>query len=111
MVVIKVQTQYSVPVYIHPSKNPTIVCVTPQLESKSKYHGWVKRMQQVFATKDKFKFVDGSIPFPPVDDLNYTTCGHCNNLVHSWLVNSMKPQIAENVLYIEHMMDVWNNLK
>ncbi|MCI41998.1 flavonol sulfotransferase-like protein, partial [Trifolium medium] len=68
-------------------------------------------MQRVLATKNKFRFVDGSFPIPDVDDLNYVAWERCNNLVHSWLINSMKPQVAESVVYIENAIDVWNDLK
>ncbi|XP_045809708.1 uncharacterized protein LOC123904057 [Trifolium pratense] len=71
------------PYYIHPSENPTTVCVTPQLEGDSNYH----------------------------DELNFIAWERCNNLVHSWLINSMKPQVAESVVYIENAVDVWNDLK
>ncbi|GAU31058.1 hypothetical protein TSUD_214940 [Trifolium subterraneum] len=99
------------PYYIHPSENPTTVCVSPQLEGENNYHGWAKRMQRVLATKNKFRFVDGSIPIPREDDLNFIAWERCNNLVHSWLINSMKPQVAESVVYIENAMDVWKDLK
>jgi hypothetical protein len=99
------------PYYIHPSENPTTVCVSPQLEGENNYHGWIKRMQHVLATKNKFRFVDGSIPIPREDDLNFIASERCNNLVHSWLINSMKPQVAESVVYIENAMDVWKDLK
>lgn len=85
--------------------------MTPLLEGESNYHGWEKRMQRVISTKKKFKFVNGSIPIPREDDLNYVMWERCNNLVHSWLINSIKPQIVESVFYIEHVVDIWNNLK
>ncbi|RDY08685.1 hypothetical protein CR513_07054, partial [Mucuna pruriens] len=35
----------------------------------------------------------------------------CNNLIHSWIVNSLTPTIAQSVAYIENAIDVWNDLR
>jgi hypothetical protein len=35
----------------------------------------------------------------------------CNNQVHSWIVNSKTPLVAESIVFIENTVDVWNNLK
>jgi hypothetical protein len=42
------------PYYVHPSKNPTTVCVTP-LNSGDNYHDWALKMDRALATKNKFK--------------------------------------------------------
>jgi hypothetical protein len=61
--------------------------------------------------KNKFKFVDGSIPVPEEDDLNYAGWERCNNLVHTWIINSISPSIAQSVVFIENAIDMWNDLK
>jgi len=98
------------PYYVHPSKNPTTVCVTPLL-SGDNYHDWALKMRRALATKSKFKFVDGSMQIPKEDDLNFSVWERCNNLVHSWIVNSTTPSVAESIAFIENEIDVWNNLK
>jgi hypothetical protein len=60
--------------------------------------------------KNKFKFVDGSIEIPKEHDLNFLAWDHCNNLVHSWIINSLAPSIAEGVLYIKNVIDVWKDI-
>jgi len=60
---------------------------------------------------NKFKFVDGSIPIPDEDDLNCAAWERCNNLVHTWIINSNSPSIAQSVVFIENVVDMWNDLK
>jgi hypothetical protein len=60
--------------------------------------------------KNKFKFADGSNKIPMEEDLNFAAWVRCNNLVHSWIINSITPSIAESVVFIEHAVDVWNDL-
>lgn len=98
------------PYYVHPSENPTTVCVTPPLTGDN-YHAWALKMRRALATKNKFKFVDGSIEVPREEDLNFAAWERCNNLVHSWIVNSTAPSVAESIVFIENAIDVWNDLK
>ncbi|XP_057444109.1 uncharacterized protein LOC130736285 [Lotus japonicus] len=35
----------------------------------------------------------------------------CNNLVHTWIMNIVTSSIAQNLVYIENVIDVWNELK
>ncbi|KAK2382784.1 hypothetical protein QL285_070298 [Trifolium repens] len=64
------QLQSLDPYYVHPSESPTTVCVTPALNGEN-YHGWALKMRRALATKNKFKFVDGSIEVPREDDMNF----------------------------------------
>ncbi|XP_073219624.1 uncharacterized protein [Cicer arietinum] len=61
-------------------------------------------MRRSLATKNKFKFVDGSIRVPNIGDLNYAGWERCNNLVHSWITNSTHPSIVESVVFIDNAM-------
>jgi len=41
----------------------------------------------------------------------YEALERCNNLVHTWIINSISPLIAQSVLFIENIVDMWNDLK
>jgi len=69
------------------------------------------KMRRALAMKNKFKFVDGSIPIPEEDDLLYAAWERCNNRVHTWIINSILPSIAQSVVFIENVVDMWNDLK
>ena len=68
-------------------------------------------MKKALIGKNKFKFVNGSIPVPDSFDPSYDAWERCNNMVHSWLINSVSPSIAESVMFTENAFDVWNELK
>lgn len=55
--------------YVHPSEGPNSVTVTPLLIG-SNYLAWSRSMKRALGAKNKFAFVDGSIPIPDPDDLN-----------------------------------------
>lgn len=98
------------PYFVHPSENSSTVSVTPQL-SGDNYHAWSMKMRRALAMKNKFKFVDGSIHVPGEGDLNRDAWERCNNLVHTWIINSISPSIAQSVVFIENEIDMWNDLK
>lgn len=68
-------------------------------------------MQHALGAKNKFSFIDGSISVPDIDDLNRGAWERCNHLIHSWILNSVSPQIAETIIFHVHAIDVWEELK
>jgi hypothetical protein len=68
-------------------------------------------MQSALGGKNKFDFVDGSIPVPTDFDPNFKAWNRCNMLVHSWIMNSVEDSIAQSIVFLENAIDVWNELK
>lgn len=58
--------------------------------------------------KNKFQFVDGSILILAPHDHVWE---RCNNLIHSWLANSVSSLIAQSIIFIENVIDVWKESK
>lgn len=98
------------PYFVHPSENSTIVSAMPQLTGDN-YHLWSMKMRRELAMKNKFKFVDESIHVHDEDDLNRIAWERCNNLVHTRIINSILSSIAQSVVFIENVVDMWNDLK
>jgi hypothetical protein len=69
-------------------------------------------MRRALGGKMKFEFVDGSIAVP-VDpfDPSMRAWSRCNNLVHSWLMNYVSESIAQSIVFLENVVDVWTDLK
>jgi hypothetical protein len=55
-------------------------------------------------TKNKFRLVDVSIEIPKAGDLNFAMWESCNNLVHSRIVNSKTPFVAESIIFRTQLM-------
>ena len=69
-------------------------------------------MRRALGGKMKFGFVDGSIS-PIIDEFDtlFRAWNRCNMLVHSWIVNSVSPSIAQSIVFMENACDVWVDLK
>jgi len=96
--------------YIHPSDGPSSVTVALVLNN-SNYHSWARLMRRALGGKNKFDFVDGSIPILTEFDPSFKAWNRCNMLVHSWIMNSVEDSIAQSIVFLENAMDVWNELK
>jgi hypothetical protein len=96
--------------YVHASDGPSSVAITPVLNN-SNYHSWARSLRRALGGKNKFDFVDGSIPVPTDFDPSFKAWNRCNMLVHSWIMNSVEDSIAQSIVFLENAVDVWNELK
>ncbi|PNY00259.1 hypothetical protein L195_g023535, partial [Trifolium pratense] len=95
------------PYFLHPNENPGNVLVTPLL-SGSNYHSWSCAMTVALRSKHKLHFVNGS---PSDDDHDSIAWDRCNTMIMSWLCNSVEPEIAQSILWMDSASDIWKDLK
>ncbi|XP_019425084.1 PREDICTED: uncharacterized protein LOC109333961 [Lupinus angustifolius] len=86
--------------YPHPGEYPGIALVTPPLDGNN-YHSWSRSMRRALSSKNKFKFVNGSIQAPQETDPNFDSWETCNTMIISWITRLLTQQIAQNIVYIE----------
>ncbi|XP_021833171.1 uncharacterized protein LOC110772984 [Prunus avium] len=99
------------PLYLHHSDQPGVVLVT-QLLNDENYPTWSRSMLMALNTKNKEGFVDGTLK-KPLHDSSTTLqqWTRCNNLVKSWLLNSISPDIGASIVNNDVASDIWNDLK
>ena len=68
-------------------------------------------MKRALLSKNKFKFVDGSIKEPSTHDSLYDAWERSNNIVVSWILKTLSPNIAQSVTYIDSAHELWEDLK
>ena len=91
------------PYFTHYSDNPGLIPLSKPL-NEDNYFGWKRAMVQALNSKNKLGFVNGSIKVPSeeVDPEGYATWSRCNDIVHSWIVNSCDPEIAGSVTFLSY---------
>ncbi|XP_072053949.1 uncharacterized protein [Arachis hypogaea] len=72
---------------------------------------WSHDMWRALRSKNKVKFLDGSILKPGEGDPNFEAWDRCNNFLLSWINLSLSPEIAKSVMWISSAPDLWNDLK
>ncbi|XP_042972774.1 uncharacterized protein LOC122304578 [Carya illinoinensis] len=97
------------PFYIHHSDNSHTVVISPPLSGPN-YLSWKRSFTLTISIKNKLEFLDGKIPTPAHDDPLYIPWMRCNNIILSWILNSITKEIASNIFYISSAKTVWDKL-
>lgn len=94
------KSDISNPYFTHHSDHPGLVLVSKSLNGDN-YSGWKRAMTLALNSKNKLGFVNGSIKAPSAeaDPEGYASWSRCNDMVHSWIVNTLNPEIADSVIY------------
>ncbi|XP_022873280.1 uncharacterized protein LOC111392220 [Olea europaea var. sylvestris] len=101
----------SSPYFLHHSDSPGLVLVSQQLTGEN--HGsWSRTMTIALSVKNKLSFIDGSMKEPEFtySDLNNAWIRN-NNIVISWILNSVSKEISASVIYASIAYEIWNDLK
>jgi hypothetical protein len=96
--------------YLHHGDSPGSLMVTQPLNGDN-YSAWSRSMIMTLTAKNKIAFIDGSLSQPSVDDPIFRNWTRCNNMVLSWIMNSVTEVIASSILYITNAEIMWKDLK
>ncbi|XP_058212843.1 uncharacterized protein LOC131324747 isoform X2 [Rhododendron vialii] len=96
------------PYLIHHSDSPTSVLVSPLL-TPNNYSTWVRAMRMALRAKNKLGFVTGEIP-KPTSPNQLHQWQRCNDLVSSWILHSISPELRGSILYDTSSKEVWDDL-
>ncbi|XP_019230465.1 PREDICTED: uncharacterized protein LOC109211384 [Nicotiana attenuata] len=99
----------SSPLFLLPSDVPGVSLVVVPFSGTS-FGGWRRSMIVSLSARNKIGFIDGSCTKLAVDSPQYRQWDRCNNMVISWLINSLSPDIAESVQYSETAESIWKQL-
>ncbi|XP_016485592.2 uncharacterized protein LOC107805989 [Nicotiana tabacum] len=98
------------PYYLHPSDYPGMSFVSSMFDGRG-YGGWRRAVVIAQSTKNNLGFIDGTLVVPAADSGLQRVWARCNDMVLSWLLNSLSKEIAESVLYSQSAKDLWADLE
>ncbi|KAL5785970.1 hypothetical protein ACOSQ2_008362 [Xanthoceras sorbifolium] len=106
------RSNISNPYFTHHSDHPGLVLISKPLNGEN-YSTWKRAMTLALNSKNKLGFVDGSInsPSKTADPENYASWSRCNDMVHSWIINTLSPEISDSVIYYTTANEVWEDLR
>lgn len=97
------------PYYLHPSDNPGMQ-ITIVVLNENNYYQWQRSMEIALSSKLQLGFVDGSYVKPVNNASLLMHWLRCNNMVTSWLLNSVSAEIRNSVVYIQTAREIWLDL-
>ncbi|XP_062114528.1 uncharacterized protein LOC133825630 [Humulus lupulus] len=84
--------------------------LTASLLTGPNYQSWKRGIFVSLAAKNKTAFVDGSLPRPPPTDSYLSHWLRCSNMVISWILHSVSPNIAESIMFRTTAAAMWKDL-
>ena len=102
----------SSPYSSHHSDHPGLVLISKPLNGNN-YSTWKRAMTLALNSKNKLGFVDGTINSPSKSENpeEYAAWSRCNDMVHSWIINTLDPEISDSVIYYATANEVWEDLR
>ncbi|KAF5193415.1 Copia-like polyprotein/retrotransposon [Thalictrum thalictroides] len=68
-------------------------------------------MKMALNAKNKFGFVDGSVTKPASDLVEIQAWERCNDMVLSWILNSIDKSLTSSIIYASTPCEVWIDLE
>lgn len=102
--------QYDNPYFLHNNDHAGLVLVSDRLTTASDFHSWRRLIWMALNVCNKLRFINGTISKPSEDHQDYGAWSRCNDVVATWLMNSVSKHIGQSLLFISTAEGIWNNL-
>ncbi|KAH9786417.1 retrovirus-related pol polyprotein from transposon RE2 [Citrus sinensis] len=97
------------PYFLHHSDHPGMVLVSKPLNGDN-YSTWCRAMTISLNAKSKLGFIDGTTTIPSTTD-EYASWKKCNDMILSWILNSLTQDLADSVIFSTTAQEVWEDLR
>ncbi|XP_062028323.1 uncharacterized protein LOC133744198 [Rosa rugosa] len=104
--------EYANPLFLHHSDHPGLILVSKKLTGDN-YNSWCRVMRISLSAKNKTKFITGAIKEPSAikKPEEHALWQRCNDMVLSWILNSLEPDLADSVLSCTTPHATWEDLR
>ncbi|XP_019242331.1 PREDICTED: uncharacterized protein LOC109222426, partial [Nicotiana attenuata] len=100
----------SSPLYIHPSDSPGVTLVPVPFDGIG-YRSWRRSVLRALSVKNKLGFVSGDCGKPSPNSPQFRHWERCDNMVTSWILNSLSKEISDSVEYVSDSVELWRELE
>ncbi|XP_019252824.1 PREDICTED: uncharacterized protein LOC109231632 [Nicotiana attenuata] len=98
------------PLYMHPFESAGSLLV-PGLFDGSSYRSWRRGVLRALLVKNKVGFINGKCRKPDPQDPSYDQWERCNDMVTSWILNSISKGLADSLQYVNDAQELWKELE
>ncbi|KAK3031449.1 hypothetical protein RJ639_035272 [Escallonia herrerae] len=89
----------------------SVILITKNKLTGHNYRQWAKSVMMFISRKGKDDYLTGAASPPRKDDLSFRMWKTENNMVMSWLINTMDNEIGQNFLFYDTAYEVWTVTK
>ncbi|XP_019252677.1 PREDICTED: uncharacterized protein LOC109231472 [Nicotiana attenuata] len=98
------------PLYIHPSDNPGSSLVPVPFDGVG-YRSWRRSVLSALIVKNKLGFITRDTEKPVANSPLFRQWERCDDMVTSWILNSLSKDITDSVEYVNDSVELWKELQ
>ncbi|XP_016435728.2 uncharacterized protein LOC107761944 [Nicotiana tabacum] len=98
------------PYFLHSSDAPGMTLVNSPFDRRG-YPGWRRSVLIALSAKNKIGFINGVCVEPDLGSKEHPQWSRTNDMVTSWLLNSLSKEIGDSVIYSKTAQSLWNSLE
>lgn len=98
------------PLHLSTSDNPSQALVNKPFDGHG-FQAWKRSVTIALSARNKLGLVDGTIDQPNQADTTYGAWERVNNMVISWILNSVEKDIADSLLFCNNAREIWKELE
>lgn len=98
------------PYHLHPSDSPGMNLISSVFDGRG-FPGWRRSMLIALSAKRKLGFINGTCQAPASTASDFSLWSCCNDMVTSWLLNSLSKEIGDSVIYSNIAKELWDSLE
>ncbi|XP_019251229.1 PREDICTED: uncharacterized protein LOC109230159 [Nicotiana attenuata] len=100
----------SCPFYMHRSDNPGAMLVTTPFTGIG-YRSRIRSVLRALSVKNKVGFITVEYKQSDLDSPQFRQWERCDDMVTSWILNSLCKEIADSVEYANNAFELWRELE
>ncbi|XP_062089486.1 uncharacterized protein LOC133796019 [Humulus lupulus] len=97
------------PYFLGNGDHPEIILASPPLTDKN-FQQWHRDFMLSIGAKNKKGFLNGQLPQPPPLDPNYNAWHQCDQMIISWIIHSVSPDIKSSIMFLDSAVAMWEEL-
>ncbi|GKE31824.1 cysteine-rich receptor-like protein kinase 8 [Tanacetum coccineum] len=98
------------PLYLHPNDHPGIILISKKLSGSDNYNTWKRSIMIALNAENKLKLVNGEFEEPNLNSPIRALWERTNDMVISWILNTISDQISNSLNFINFASDLWSEL-
>lgn len=98
------------PLFIHNNDHPALILIAKKLIAPDNFAPWSRSMQIALNARNKFFIVNGGYAKPDPSSPLFEQWERVNDLVITWILNSVAEEISDGLNYVTTASDVWQEL-
>ncbi|XP_074325163.1 uncharacterized protein LOC141662006 isoform X2 [Apium graveolens] len=98
------------PLFLHNNDQPGMILISKKLTGSDNFASWKRSMQIALSAKNKLVILTGDFVAPNVNSTLFPHWKRVNDMVITWILNTVSDEISNSMNYMDSAIDVWTEL-